>query len=175
MFSMAECRRLLIALSILCGTIGTVHAFLGRVVQFDILLDGKTILVAGHLDDGGAKPDEVWRELSELDLRNPARRFVLSEEETERLMEYERHLESMAKDNRVKIEGKIRIFCRYGGDITVDALTLLRKDVKSPWRIDSRQVLEMMDKRFVDPQRRTMEQLDRAREIEAKSAGQVDR
>lgn len=159
----------------ICGEAMALRANLGRVVQFDILLDGKKILVAGRLDDGGPKPDEVWRELAELDLQNPAKRFVLSEEETERLMEYERQLESMAKENRVKIEGKIRIFCRYGGDITVDSLTLVRKDARSPWRIDSKQVMEMMGKRLVDPQRRTMEQLDRAREIESKSGGQVDR
>jgi hypothetical protein len=90
-------------------------------------------------------------------------------------MEYERQLESMAKENRVKIEGKIRIFCRYGGDITVDSLTLVRKNARSPWRIDSKQVMEMMGKRLVDPQRRTMEQLDRAREIESKSGDKVDR
>jgi hypothetical protein len=99
----------------------------------------------------------------------------MSEEETDRLMEYERHLESMAKENRVKIEGKIRVFCRYGGDISLDSLTLMRKDARSPWRIDSKQVMEMMSKRMVDPQRRTMEQLDRAREIEAKTGDKVDR
>jgi hypothetical protein len=151
------------------------RANLGRVVQFDILLDGKKILVAGHLDDGGPNADEVWRELSDLDVQNPTRRSVMSEEETDRLMEYERHLESMAKENRVKIEGKIRVFCRYGGDISLDSLTLMRKDARSPWRIDSKQVMEMMSKRMVDPQRRTMEQLDRAREIEAKTGDKVDR
>ena len=159
----------------ICGEAMALRANLGRVVQFDILLDGKKILVAGHLDDGGQSPDEVWRELSDLDVQNPTRRSVMSEEETDRLMEYERHLESMAKENRVKIEGKIRIFCRYGGDITVDSLTLVRKDARSPWRIDSKQVMEMMSKRMVDPQRRTMEQLDRAREIESKSGDKVDR
>jgi hypothetical protein len=35
--------------------------------------------------------------------------------------------------------------------------------------------MEMMGKRLVDPQRRTMEQLDRAREIESKSGDKVDR
>jgi hypothetical protein len=159
----------------ICGEAMALRANLGRVVQFDILLDGKKILVAGHLDDGGPNADEVWRELSDLDVQNPARRSVMSEEETDRLMEYERHLESMAKENRVKIEGKIRVFCRYGGDISLDSLTLMRKDARSPWRIDSKQVMEMMSKRMVDPQRRTMEQLDRAREIEAKTGDKVDR
>jgi hypothetical protein len=159
----------------ICGEAMALRANLGRVVQFDILLDGKKILVAGHLDDGGPNADEVWRELSDLDVQNPTRRSVMSEEETDRLMEYERHLESMAKENRVKIEGKIRVFCRYGGDISLDSLTLMRKDARSPWRIDSKQVMEMMSKRMVDPQRRTMEQLDRAREIEAKTGDKVDR
>jgi hypothetical protein len=172
---MCDRRTILWMLIWVCGGVVTLRANLGRVVQFDILLDGKKILVAGHLDDGGPNADDVWRELAELDLQNPAKRFVLSEEETDRLMEYERQLESMAKDNRVKIEGKIRIFCRYGGDISLDSLTLMRKDARSPWRIDSKQVMEMMGKRFVDPQRRTMEQLDRAREIEAKTGDKVDR
>jgi hypothetical protein len=166
---MAEFRSCLIAVSLLLGTIGSVQAYLGRVVQFDILLHGKRILVAGHLDDGSPDPDEVWRQLSEMELQNPASRFVLTEEETERLRGYHQSLEECVKDNCVKIEGMIRIFCRYGGDISVDSLTLHRRDAKAPWRIDSKQVMELMAKPFVDPQRRTMEQLDRAREMEAKS------
>jgi hypothetical protein len=137
------------------------RAMAGRVVMFDILLDGKVILAAGTLDQGERSPDQVWSELSSMPLYNPAKKFVLSATETERLNAFEKTLEPMAKGDRLVLKGKIRIFCRYAGDARTDSLTLIRKDAKSPWTIDPAEVERLAPTRKVDPARRTRDQIDR--------------
>ncbi len=145
------------------------QASAGRVVTFDILLDGQVVLAANTLDNGGRSPDEVWRDLGSMPLHNPAKKFVLRASEVERLNAFEKSLEPRVRDNRVVLTGKVRVFCRYAGDATTDSLTLIRKDAKSPWTIDPAEVERLAATRSIDPARRTRDQIDR--QSREKSAG----
>ena len=55
----------------------------GRVVQFEILVDGKTVLHASRLDQGEGF-NIAWNYLKTQPVQNPAERFVFSAEETAR-------------------------------------------------------------------------------------------
>lgn len=138
-------------------------AWAGRVVQFDILVDGQVVLVAGTLDRGEADFDRVWDYLKSLPLVDPAVRFVLAPEEKTRLAAFQQQLAARATDNAVTLAGEIRIFCRYAGDVTVKQLRLVRDRPNLPWYIEPRQVDEMAKLRTVDPQRRTRAQVDEVR------------
>jgi hypothetical protein len=147
--------------ALLTAMVTSTQALAGRVVMFDILIDGQVVLAAGTLDQGERSPDQVWSELGSMPLYNPAKKFVLSATETERLNAFEKTLESMAKGDRLVLKGKIRIFCRYAGDVRTNSLTLIRKDAKSPWTIDPAEVERLAATRKVDPARRTRDQFDR--------------
>lgn len=154
-------RSLLLGLTaLLTMLISGSQAMAGRVVMFDILLDGRVILAAGTLDQGERSPDQVWRDLGSMPLYNPAGKFVHSAAETERLNAFEKTLESMAKGDRLVLKGKVRIFCRYAGDARTDSLILIRKDAKSPWTIAPAEVERLAASRTVDPARRTRDQVD---------------
>lgn len=163
-------RPLLIPLAIsMTVLLSQAQAHAGRVISFDILLDNQIVLTAGKLDNGSPSPEAVWKDLASLSLHNPAKRFVLNNAETERLNAFEQSLEHRARDNRLVLQGKIRIFCRYAGDATTDTLTLIRKDAKSPWTIDPAEVERLAATRTIDPARRTRDQIDR--QSREKSAG----
>ena len=132
----------------------------GRVVQFEILVDGKVVLHAYRLDQGEGF-DIAWNHLKTQPVQNPAERFVLSAEETARLKAFQPEID---KDDPKKavIKGNCRIFCRYAGDISVKEIRLVRKDEKAPWFIDPKQVDEMAKVRTIDKAMRTREQVDAA-------------
>lgn len=149
------------AVALVCLLLGGRSALAGRVVYFEILLDGKIVLDLKTLDEGEAGPDAAWDYLKTRPLNNPADSFVLSPEETARLKAFKI---VPAKDDPLKatLSGKVRIFCRYAGDARCDALRLVRKDEKAPWLIDPKQVDELAKKRTVDPARRVRAQVDAA-------------
>lgn len=84
-----------VCFSLLLGILQTAHA--GRVVDFTILQDGKTILRAHSGDDGSAGPNAVWRYLYTLAL-HPADGFQFIPERGRPL--------------RMILRGNIRITCK---------------------------------------------------------------
>ena len=132
----------------------------GRVVQFEILMDGKVVLHAYRLDQEEGF-DIAWNYLKTQPVQNPAERFVFGAEETARLKAFQPEVENDDPKKAV-IKGNCRIFCRYAGDISVKEIRLLRKDEKSPWFIDPKQVDEMAKVRTIDKAMRTREQVDAA-------------
>jgi tetratricopeptide (TPR) repeat protein len=150
------------------GWVDVTHA--GRVIQFEILVDDQVVLVATTLDNGEKSPDEVWRGLTDLPVQNPAKRFVVSEQESLRLSAFHEQVEAQAQGNTAVLRGKIRIFCRYAGDITVDTLRLTRQNARTPWYVDPDQVDAMATVRTVDPRRRSRSQVDQANAAEAPPA-----
>lgn len=133
----------------------------GRVVSFDVLVDGKVVLSAHRLDQGDGF-DTAWNYLKTLPLKNPADGFVVSDAEKVRLQKFMDELNKQGP-TKATLKGKCRIFCRYAGDVTVDELRLVRKDAQSPWQLDPAQVDELAKKRTIDKQMRTREQLDEAK------------
>lgn len=148
-------------LALVLWLVGGRAALAGRVVYFEILLDGKIVLDVQTLDEGEAGPDAAWNYLKTHPLTNPADSFVLSPDETARLKTF-KIVPSKDDPRKATLSGKIRIFCRYAGDVRCDELRLVRKDEKAPWFIDPKQVDELAKKRTVDPARRVREQVDAA-------------
>lgn len=130
-----------------------------RVVQFEILVDGQVVMTVNSHDQGGANADAVWNYLKTEAAKNPADVYVVSGEEAERLKAFHAEL-SKTSGNKTTLKGKYRIFCRYGGDVTVDELKLVRANAKAPWFIDPLQVDELAKKRTIDPAMRTRGQVD---------------
>lgn len=156
---MLRCSLWMAALALCLGSAGSAQA--ARVVQFEILVDGQVVLTVYTHDQGGASADTVWGYLKTEPTKNPAEVFVHSAEETERLKAFQAEL-NKAGENKTSLKGKCRIFCRYGGDVTVDELKLVRANAKAPWFIDPAQVDELAKKRTVDLARRTRGQVDEA-------------
>jgi hypothetical protein len=120
-----------------------------RVFYFDILLDGKLILQCVARDEGFESPDQVWDSLSKLQFKQPDRQFIA---------EKERPAKGFAitpdKDDplRATLKGKVRVFARYGGDVTVTSLNLVRdKKDSQQWRLASKEVERTKKLRKVDP------------------------
>jgi hypothetical protein len=82
--------RFLVASLFTLLTVQTASA--GRVITFEILVEGNPVLVATTMDRGENDPDQVWAKLKELEFHNPAERFVLSEKETVRLRAFHEDL-----------------------------------------------------------------------------------
>ncbi|HEX3149288.1 MAG TPA: hypothetical protein VHR66_14535 [Gemmataceae bacterium] len=120
----------------LCCLFSAQSAQAGRVVQFEVLIDGKVVL-EGHRLDSGQGPDAVWPYLKTLQFE-PQNGFVVP----------------VAIDDPLKatLKGKIRIFARYGGDVTVEELALVRDKKDNPkWRLDPKEVERTTRLRKVDP------------------------
>jgi hypothetical protein len=132
----------------------------GRVVLFEVLVDGNVVMNAQLLDQG-EDAETAWRYLKTTRVVNPADLYVVSEKEAERLKAFHDKLNA-GEPTKATMKGKCRIFCRYAGDISIDEIRLVRKTPKDPWFIDPIQVDDMAKKRTVDPQKRTREQVDRA-------------
>jgi hypothetical protein len=132
----------------------------GRVVQFEILVDGKVVLTLHKLDQGEAA-DTVWGYLKTDPVKNPSDVYLVSAEEAERLKAFQDWLNKTG-ENKVALKGKYRIFCRYGGDVTVDELRLVRASAKALWFLDPAQVDELAKRRTVDGAQRVRAQVDAA-------------
>lgn len=149
-------------------------AAFGRVVSFEILYDGQVVL-EGHLLDEGESFDTAWSYLKTLPLKNPTETYAISDEkERERLAKFHDEFDQWVEGDKAIVTGKIRIFCRYAGDIEIDELRLVRTRDKKAWTMDREQVQELAEKRTIDKQMRTGKRLDedRKREAESKSAPQ---
>jgi hypothetical protein len=136
-------------------------AIAGRVVEFEILVDGKVVLHLHKLDQGEG-PDTAWGYLKTNPLKNPAETYLVSDAEAARLKNFYAEL-NKAGDTKATLKGKCRIFCRYAGDVTVDELRLVRANAKAPWFLDPAQVDELAKKRHIDPAMRTRGQVDAAK------------
>jgi hypothetical protein len=133
----------------------------GRVVLFEISVDGKVVLHVQKLDRG-EPADTAWDYLKTTELTNPAENFVVSDEQAAICKAFQEQLAKSPAETKTTIQGKCRVFCRYAGDITVDELRLVRTNAKAPWFIDPAQVEEMAKKRTIDAAMRTREQVDAA-------------
>lgn len=140
-----------------CAQAGLAHA--ARVVQFEILVDGQIVLTVYTGDQGEDDADKVWARLKTEPARNPADVFVVTEAEADRLRTFHADLNRSA-NNKATLTGKCRIFCRYGGDVTVAELKLVRANAKAPWFIDPNQVDELAKTRTVDAAKRSRSQVD---------------
>jgi hypothetical protein len=125
---------------------GTAHA--RRLVEFEILLDGKLILRA-HWGDEGEGPDIVWGYLKTLKFKLPEKEYIREKERPAKDF-------TVAPDKndplRATLKGKIRIFARYGGDVTVNTLELVRdKKDSQEWRLSAKEVERTKKLRKVDP------------------------
>ncbi len=156
--------------SILFMLHGTASVHAGRVVEFEILVEGKQVLVARTLDDGEFGPDELWDSLKRLPVRNPAKSYVLDETETKRLADFETQFERLADKNTVLLRGEIRVFCRYAGDVSVESLRFVRTDSRSDWFIDPKDVDAMAKTRTMDRTFRARERIVRNAVVNASSA-----
>lgn len=151
--------RLLFAATLIVGSAWcSQDAQAGRVVTFEIMVDGRLVLSANTLDQGEPAAT-AWNYLKSLPLKNPSTVWVLPPEEKARMTAYYAELDKQGPKNAT-LKGKCRIFCRYAGDVTVDELRLVRKDPKSPWYIDPAQVDELAKRRTVDRAMRTRDQVD---------------
>ena len=120
-----------------------------RVYHFDILLDGKLVLQCVARDQGYESPDEVWDSLKERRFKQPDRRFI---PEKERPAEGFTITPDKSDPLRATLTGKIRVFARYGGDVTVESLELVRdKKDSEEWRLSSKEVARTKKLRKVDP------------------------
>lgn len=141
----------------------------GRVVSFEVLYDGK-IVFEGHRLDEGANFDTTWNYLKTLPLKNPTDSFVISDEkERERLAKFHEDFEQWVDGDTATVTGKIRIFCRYAGNIEIEELRLVRTNDKKAWVMDPEQVQELAEKRTIDKQMRTRKRFDEDRQREAES------
>ena len=106
----------------------------GRLVDFEIRLDGKLALSGFLIDEGIAAPDAVWEYLKTLDFTLPHNRqfgtkggysegFVVKPDEKDPLS--------------ATLTGKLQIACRYGGGVVeVTSLKLIRKTISSEkWQL----------------------------------------
>ncbi len=126
----------------------------GRVVSFDVLLDGKVVLEGRKLDQG-EDADTAWGYLSFLRFEQPNPDYI---------PEKERPAKGFAivpdKDDPLKatLKGKIRVFCRYAGDVELDSLKLVRakKDGKE-WQLAPEEVERTKKLRKVDPKSKVRE------------------
>jgi hypothetical protein len=117
-------------------------AHAGRVVQFEILIDGKVVLEAIRLDEG-QNPDIAWGYLNTLQFE-PQNGFTVPANTDDPL--------------KARLKGKVRIFCRYGGDVSVDELVLVRdKKENTKWKLDTKEVERTMKLRKVDPKAKVRE------------------
>jgi hypothetical protein len=123
---------------------GAPTALAGRVVAFEILLDGKVVL-QGHKLEGDAvfPPNEVWKYLHRMEFHPPFDTPGAT-------------VPADADDPlRATLTGKVRIFSRYGGDVEVATLTLVRdKKDDATWRVAPKEVERTFQIRKVDPQAR---------------------
>jgi hypothetical protein len=135
-------------------------AFAGRVVDFEVLVDGKVVLYMHKLDQG-EDADTAWGYLKTNALVSPAEAYVVSDEEAARLKAFH---EELNKTTQLKttLQGKCRVFCRYAGDVTVDELRLVRANPKAPWFLDPAQVDELAKKRHIDSAMRVRSRVDEA-------------
>lgn len=146
---------------------GVNQAHAGRLVDFEVLLDGQKVLVASRLD-WGAEANTVWNYLKTLPLRKLAETRVVNESESKRLSDFYAKLDKQGP-TKATLKGDVQIFCRYAGEVTVAELRLVRKDPQSPWLIDPSQVDELSRKRVIDPAMRVREQVDEAQKERAKT------
>lgn len=131
----------------------------GRVVDFEFVVQGLEVFEATTLDEGEG-PDTVWGYLKTLPIVQVGSRGERAEAELEALKSFHERLLPLVQNNRLEVPGPVRIFCRYGGDVTVESLVLVRDDEKQPWYMDPGQVDETAQRRKIDPQRRTRERWD---------------
>jgi hypothetical protein len=131
----------------------------GRVVLFEIIVDGQVVLHVQKLDQGEAA-DIAWNYLKTVQLTNPAENYVVGEEQAAICKAFQERLAKTAVGDKVTIQGKCRIFCRYAGDIRVDELRLVRASAKAPWFLDPAQVDEMAKKRTIDKDLKARSQVD---------------
>ena len=114
----------------------------GRVVQFEILIDGKVVLEVHRLDEG-QNPEMAWGYLKALQFE-PQNGFGVPANTDDPL--------------KATLKGKIRIFARYGGDVTVEELMLVRDNKEdAKWRLDPKEVERTMKLRKVDPKAKVRE------------------
>lgn len=126
----------------LCWLLAAQTAQAGRVVQFEILIDGKVVLEAHRLDEG-QNPDIAWGYLKALQFE-PQDGFTVPVNTDDPL--------------KATLKGKVRIFARYGGDVTVEEFALVRdKKENAKWRLDPKEVERTMKLRKVDPKAKVRE------------------
>ncbi len=138
---------------------------MGRVVDFEFIVNDVVVFNATTLDEGEG-PDTVWSYLKTLPVEKPKNQWGLSDEQTKSLQDFHDGLPQLVKNNRMEVPGPFRIFCRYGGDVTVDNLKLVRDRTDRPWFVDPQQVEETAKTRAVDPQNRSRVRLDNSRRDE---------
>lgn len=143
------------------GFWGSREAQAGRVVVFEILVDGQVVLEVIRLDQGEPAAT-AWTYLKSTPAENPAKHRVLAADDEARINAFVAQLDKQGPTTAT-LKGKCRIFCRYAGDVTVDELRLVRKDRNSPWFVDPAQVDELAKKRVVDAAMRTRKQVDAAK------------
>jgi hypothetical protein len=95
-----------------------------RYVKFEISVDGKVALVASRGDTGQGS-DIVWWYLKQLKLR-PVKGYEVKPDGNQPL--------------QATLKGKVRIHARYGGDVTVNELKLVRDSVDGRWMVDPNEV-----------------------------------
>lgn len=134
----------------------TTPAFARREIHFEILLDSKVILHGRLGDDGRAGPDEVWGYLRTLKFTQPTPEQV---PEDERPAADFRIQPEPDRPLQARLRGKIRIFNRYGGDIVLTELQLVRSSPESEqWQLAPAEVARTAAARTVNrtaPPRRT--------------------
>ncbi len=134
----------------------TTPAYARRLIHFEILLDGKVILHATLGDNGKASPDEVWEYLRTVKFAQPTPEQL---PEDERPAADFRILPEPDRPLQARLRGKIRIFNRYGGDIVLTELQLVRSSPHSDqWQLAPAEVSRTAEARTVNrafPPRRT--------------------
>ena len=107
------------------------EALAKRYVRFEVMLDEKVVRV-GQAGDDGEDADVVWNYLRELPLK-PGDETVPKDKRPAEGFEIEPDADDPLK---ATLKGKVRVFCRYGGDVELDALRLVRdKADEDAWRL----------------------------------------
>ncbi|MFO0817518.1 MAG: hypothetical protein U1A77_06225 [Pirellulales bacterium] len=132
--------------------VGPRQAWAVRVVSFEILLDGKLVLRGQVGDNGNANANEVWDYLKTLEFQEPERRFV---PEKERAADDFHIVPDEGNPLQATLRGEIRLFARYGGDIRVKELKLVRATPKATkWRLSPEDFQRTKATRTIDPTKR---------------------
>jgi hypothetical protein len=101
-----------------------------RFVKFEIFTDGKAVLQTST-GDTGEPPDEVWSYLKTLAWK-PVKGYQIKPD--------------AGDPSRATLKGKLRLFAAYGGDASVERLTLVRGK-EGKWTLDPKDVERTMKTR----------------------------
>ena len=120
-----------LALALIFGAlVDPAPAFARRVVTFEILVEGKLALRGTMGDDGGVRANQVWQYLNELRFEVPDPITVNPAERVPGDFEIR---PKTGNPLRATLKGPVRVFCRYGGDVTVKSLELIRTNSEDNW------------------------------------------